>query len=181
MAYADFTLPAGLRCRPINEGSTAGKYFLHEFPRAIFPPNSFILHDATHYGITIEPEDIEVIPGPKPAWVLPPRPTMTGPAILGSVWLETIANEYVKVTNAGPLKYGDTSDTAMVPTEFVAVRPRLNAKDEVRLATVLRSDKLGTNLVIPTPLEANAVERFKVLYDIALEHMVEDQKHGLLI
>jgi len=40
--YDDFTLPAGLRCRPINAGGTAGRYFLDELPQDLFPPDSFI-------------------------------------------------------------------------------------------------------------------------------------------
>jgi hypothetical protein len=56
--YEDFKVPAGLRCKPIMEGSTSGKFWLDELPRDIFPPNSFIRHDATHYGVVIEEADV---------------------------------------------------------------------------------------------------------------------------
>ena len=56
--YGPLGIPAGLRCRPITEGGTAGKFFLDEFPSALFAPNSFLLHDAIHYGVVLEPADV---------------------------------------------------------------------------------------------------------------------------
>lgn len=53
-------LPAGLRCKPITEGTTAGKFFLDELPLELFPANSFIRHDATYYGIVLEPEEVQI-------------------------------------------------------------------------------------------------------------------------
>ena len=44
--YPDLVIPTGLRCRPINEGGTAGKFFLEQLPVDLFPPGSFIAHDA---------------------------------------------------------------------------------------------------------------------------------------
>lgn len=67
LPYADFTLPAGLRCKAISEGGTAGKFFLNELPLDLFPANSCIRHDAEYYGITLDAEDIETTPDPLPA------------------------------------------------------------------------------------------------------------------
>ena len=55
----EFHLPKGLRCQIILEGGTKGKFFLDEFPKDIFPPNSFERDDAIHYGVIINPEDVE--------------------------------------------------------------------------------------------------------------------------
>lgn len=52
-------LRADMRCRRIDGGSTAGKFWLDEFPADLFPPNSFVRHDAVHYGIVVEPEEVE--------------------------------------------------------------------------------------------------------------------------
>lgn len=52
-------LPAGLRVKPISQGGYAGKFFLDEFPPAIFAPGSFLLHDAVHYSIVLEPGDVD--------------------------------------------------------------------------------------------------------------------------
>lgn len=46
-------LPGGLRVAPIATGSTAGLFWLDEFPPAIFPPGSIERHDAEHYGVVI--------------------------------------------------------------------------------------------------------------------------------
>ena len=58
--YGSVTLPAGLRVVPVypNEKQPS-VYFLDEFPPDLFPPYSFELHDATHYGIRITPEFVE--------------------------------------------------------------------------------------------------------------------------
>jgi hypothetical protein len=77
--YPDFTLPAGLRCRAISEGGTAGKFFLTELPRDIFPPNSFIRHDADHYGVVLEAADVDDLTPMKPDW--PSNKPMTHEAI----------------------------------------------------------------------------------------------------
>lgn len=55
-------LPGGLRCSQIKEGGTAGKYFLDQFPPEIFPRGSILLHDVTHYGIVLEPEQVDLGP-----------------------------------------------------------------------------------------------------------------------
>ena len=52
------TIPAGLRCTRIEQGSTAGKYFLDEFPENIFKRGSFTLCDAEVYGIVLEPDEV---------------------------------------------------------------------------------------------------------------------------
>jgi hypothetical protein len=49
----EINLPAGLRVKMIIRGSTQGKYFLDEFPCAIFPVNSPIRHDAEYYGVLL--------------------------------------------------------------------------------------------------------------------------------
>ena len=58
--HYEVSLPAGLRIREITEGSTKGKFFLDEFPADLFPPNSMIRHDAEHYGIILEPNEVEI-------------------------------------------------------------------------------------------------------------------------
>lgn len=68
LGYEDFTLPAGLRCKAIHEGSTAGKFFLTELPTDIFPPNSFIRHDADYYGVVIEAADVDDLTPMEPDW-----------------------------------------------------------------------------------------------------------------
>lgn len=75
VVYPDFTLPAGLRCRPINAGGTAGKFFLDELPADIFPRDSFIWHDATHYGVVLEAADVLVTLYVAPLYVAPDWPT----------------------------------------------------------------------------------------------------------
>jgi hypothetical protein len=55
------TIPKGLRCTLITEGSTKGKFFLNEFPPSIFPFQSIIRHDAIHYGIVLELFEVEEI------------------------------------------------------------------------------------------------------------------------
>lgn len=55
-------LPAGLRVSPVPEprGSfPEGTHFLDEFPEDVFPKNSMILHDAIHYGVVIQPQDVK--------------------------------------------------------------------------------------------------------------------------
>lgn len=52
------SVPAGLRVTEIDRGSTKGKFFLDQFPPHIFPTGSMMLHDAQHYGIVIEPQDV---------------------------------------------------------------------------------------------------------------------------
>lgn len=80
LPYPDFKIPAGLRCKPITEGGTAGKFFLMELPTAIFPSQSFLRHDATHYGIVIEAEDVVDLTPKEPDW--PTNKEMTVEAVL---------------------------------------------------------------------------------------------------
>jgi hypothetical protein len=58
MVY-ELDIPAGLRTRLINVGGTKGSYFLDEFPHELFPANSFVRHDAEHYGIVLTPDQVE--------------------------------------------------------------------------------------------------------------------------
>lgn len=58
--YGPLVIPAGLRCRPITTGGTAGKFFLDQLPVGIFPADSFLRHDATYYGVVLEPADVKV-------------------------------------------------------------------------------------------------------------------------
>lgn len=58
--YGPLVIPAGLRCRPITTGGTAGKFFLDQLPVSIFPTNSFLRHDATYYGVVIESADVKI-------------------------------------------------------------------------------------------------------------------------
>ena len=57
--YGTVDLPAGLRCSKISTGGTAGLYWLDEFPPELFPRNSMILHDAVHYGLTLNLDQVE--------------------------------------------------------------------------------------------------------------------------
>lgn len=79
LPYPDFTIPAGLRCKAITEGGTAGKFFLDELPKGIFPPGGFLTHDASYYGIVLEPEDVDDVTPKVPDW--PTNKPMTREAI----------------------------------------------------------------------------------------------------
>lgn len=52
-----WNVPAGLRLKQIDRGSTKGEYWLDE-PEKVFPPNSMQLHDAIFRGVIIKPEHI---------------------------------------------------------------------------------------------------------------------------
>lgn len=79
LPYPDFQIPAGLRCKAITEGGTAGKFFLDELPKGIFPPGGFLTHDASYYGIVLEPEDVDDVTPMDPDW--PSNKPMTAEAI----------------------------------------------------------------------------------------------------
>ena len=66
--YAAFTLPAGLRCKVFHTGQGRQGFYLDEFPRDLFPPSSFIRHDAVHYGVAIPAEAVEETTPPPPDW-----------------------------------------------------------------------------------------------------------------
>lgn len=53
------TVRAGLRVVPITEGSARGKFWLDEFPEEDFPRRSTLRHDAEHYGVVLEPYEVE--------------------------------------------------------------------------------------------------------------------------
>ena len=58
--YGSVTLPAGLRVQPVYPNQKPPSvYFLDQFPADLFPPFSFELHDAVHYGIRIPAEFVE--------------------------------------------------------------------------------------------------------------------------
>jgi hypothetical protein len=54
-------IPAGLRVSKVEPYGTIEKayYVLNEFPNDIFPFNSFIRHDAVHYGIPLDESQVE--------------------------------------------------------------------------------------------------------------------------
>lgn len=54
----EFDLPEGLRCIVIEAGTTAGNYYVDEFPSSVFTPNTIETHDAVHYGIEISPKEV---------------------------------------------------------------------------------------------------------------------------
>ncbi len=56
----DITIPKGTRCRRIREGSTIGKFWVDDLSW-IDRNDGFLMHDATHYGIVLEPEQVEAI------------------------------------------------------------------------------------------------------------------------
>lgn len=51
-------IPEDLRCVVIDGGTTQGNYYLDELPCSLFPPDSFIRHDATHYGFMLTPDEV---------------------------------------------------------------------------------------------------------------------------
>ena len=63
IVYPAIELPAGLRLKPTTSGLGQKGFHLDEFPVNLFPRGSFLLHDASHYGLPISPEDAEEIPG----------------------------------------------------------------------------------------------------------------------
>jgi len=52
-------IPAGLRVKKITSGGTAGKFFLDELPASLFPLGSISRHDATYYGVILDPSQVE--------------------------------------------------------------------------------------------------------------------------
>lgn len=56
LSYPDIYLPKGMRCIP---SGVQGKFFLDQLPKEIFPSGSCLRHDAEHYGIFIEAENVE--------------------------------------------------------------------------------------------------------------------------
>lgn len=58
---SDLKLPKGLRCKKIDRGTIAGKFWIDEFPSEIFPRNSILLHNAIHYGVVVEAANVEEI------------------------------------------------------------------------------------------------------------------------
>lgn len=58
--HYELDLPAGLQVRPVLTGTEGfnGNYNLDQFPVSIFPFNSFVRHDATHYGIVLTPDQV---------------------------------------------------------------------------------------------------------------------------
>lgn len=62
LGYPDFQLPKGLKCTP---SGMQGQFFLDQFPKEIFPLDSGLRHDAEHYGIFIDAENVvDVTPPP---------------------------------------------------------------------------------------------------------------------
>lgn len=60
-AYPDFQIPAGLLCTP---SGMHGQFFLGQLPKDIFPEGSGLRHDAVHYGIFIDAENVEDVTPP---------------------------------------------------------------------------------------------------------------------
>lgn len=58
-------LPAGLRVKPIKGEPGTQMYFLDEFPVNLKPPftsfpvDSFVRHDAMHYGIRLSADQVD--------------------------------------------------------------------------------------------------------------------------
>jgi hypothetical protein len=59
----EIELPAGLRVKKITGEPMADpenpQYFLDSFPFVLFPVNSFIRHDAVHYGIRLDESQVQ--------------------------------------------------------------------------------------------------------------------------
>ena len=60
-SHYEIYLPAGLRVRRIEGEPGVQQYFLDEFPVNLFPIDSFIRHDAIHYGIRLSESETEEI------------------------------------------------------------------------------------------------------------------------
>lgn len=54
-------IPPGLRVKivPPYPMQKAPEYFLDEFPEALFPKGSIILHDAEHYGVRLTASQVK--------------------------------------------------------------------------------------------------------------------------
>ena len=79
-------LPGGLRTLPPIAGSTAGLYWLDEFPPALFPAGSIERHDAEHYGVVIPLRYLNYRfepPYARAQWIAPPaeRQPLAGSAL----------------------------------------------------------------------------------------------------
>jgi hypothetical protein len=62
--YSGLTVPQGTTVIPINEGATAGHYWVNEFKWIADQtgfPDSMQKWDAVHYGITVAPGDVEEV------------------------------------------------------------------------------------------------------------------------
>jgi hypothetical protein len=57
----DIDIPKGTRCRRIPEGQTMGKYWVDDLTW-VPKDQGFLRHDATHYGIVLEPDEVEDCP-----------------------------------------------------------------------------------------------------------------------
>lgn len=68
LPYADFTVPAGLRCRPTLDGRGNKGFFLDELPPELFPSGSCLRHDATYYGVMLPVASVEDITPPPMDW-----------------------------------------------------------------------------------------------------------------
>lgn len=61
----EIRLPAGLRVKKIEGEAGVQQYFLDEFPTNLKPPytsfpvDSFVRHDAIHYGIRLSEDQVE--------------------------------------------------------------------------------------------------------------------------
>lgn len=66
--YAEFTIPAGLRCKMVTNGGGRRSFYLDQFPVDLFPGNSCLRHDATHYGVTIPDSAVEETTPAPPDW-----------------------------------------------------------------------------------------------------------------
>ena len=53
--FRDFTLPAGLQCIP---SSWPGKFYLTEFPFAVFPKGSALRFEAMYHGILLDASQV---------------------------------------------------------------------------------------------------------------------------
>ena len=51
-------IPSGLRVVEILGGSYQGSFFLDEFPEELFPSGSIIRHDAEHYGVVLNRDQV---------------------------------------------------------------------------------------------------------------------------
>lgn len=59
-AYTKLIIPKGTRCRQIPDGSSRGACWVDDLSWIDRKMYGMLLHDATHYGITLKPERVEL-------------------------------------------------------------------------------------------------------------------------
>jgi hypothetical protein len=53
------TIPKGTRCKEIHKGDIMGKFWVDDLSFLDWKTQGIVLHDATFYGIILEPHQVE--------------------------------------------------------------------------------------------------------------------------